>query len=87
MPNKATLMPLINPALQKLFAEWLTHLTSERRLSPKTVEAYERDARQFLTFLRGYRGTEPTLENLIDLTPPIYVPFLIVGARISVAAP
>jgi integrase/recombinase XerC len=69
MPNKATLMPLTNPALQKAFAEWLTHLTSERRLSPKTVEAYERDARQFLTFLRGYRGTEPTLENLIDLTP------------------
>ena len=30
---------------------WLSHLRSERRLSPKTLEAYARDVRQCLTFL------------------------------------
>ena len=32
---------------------WLAHLGAERRMSPKTVEAYERDVRQFLGFLTG----------------------------------
>ena len=31
-------------------ARWLTHLRSERRLSPKTLEAYARDLRQCLDF-------------------------------------
>ncbi|MDU2928247.1 site-specific integrase, partial [Bradyrhizobium sp.] len=31
--------------------QWLAHLRSERRLSPKTVEAYARDLRQCLQFL------------------------------------
>ena len=30
---------------------WLSHLRSERRLSPKTLEAYARDVRQFIRFL------------------------------------
>jgi len=30
---------------------WLSHLRSERRLSPKTLEAYARDVRQYLGFL------------------------------------
>lgn len=29
---------------------WLKALARERRLSPETVEAYERDTRQFLQF-------------------------------------
>src|SRR5690349_24965480 len=40
---------------------WLTHLKSERRLSPKTLEAYARDLRQCLDFLCAHWGTRVTL--------------------------
>src|SRR3974377_2395327 len=40
---------------------WLTHLRSERRLSPKTLEAYARDLRQCLDFLCEHWGTRVTL--------------------------
>jgi len=33
------------------FARWQRHLSGERRLAAKTLEAYGRDVRQFLTFL------------------------------------
>ena len=48
---------------------WLTHLGAERRMSPKTVEAYERDVRQFLGFLTGHTGEPVTLEALAVLAP------------------
>jgi integrase/recombinase XerC len=48
---------------------WLTHLGSERRLSPKTLEAYSRDFRQFLGFLAGYEDAAPTPASLAALKP------------------
>ena len=38
-------------ALEGHVVRWLSHLRSERRLSPKTLEAYARDVRQFIRFL------------------------------------
>jgi integrase/recombinase XerC len=40
---------------------WLTHLRAERRLSPKTLEAYARDLRQCLDFLCEHWGARVTL--------------------------
>src|SRR3954463_12462006 len=40
---------------------WLTHLRAERRLSPKTLEAYARDLRQCLAFLCEHWGARVTL--------------------------
>jgi integrase/recombinase XerC len=50
-------------------ARWLAHLSAERRMSGKTVEAYERDARQFLEFMAGHVGGAPTLSELARLSP------------------
>jgi integrase/recombinase XerC len=50
-------------------ARWLMHLASERRMSPKTVEAYGRDMRQFLAFLAEHLGQRVTLAMLARLAP------------------
>src|SRR5499426_4030069 len=51
------------------FTRWLAYLSTERRMSPKTVDAYERDVRQFLTFLCGHLGGRVTLSALSRLKP------------------
>src|SRR5437763_12737557 len=48
---------------------WLTHLGAERRMSPKTVEAYERDVRQFLGFLTAHTGEQISLQALAAIEP------------------
>ena len=50
-------------------AYWLAHLSDERRVSAKTVDAYARDVRQFLVFLCGHFGSRPTLPALSRLKP------------------
>src|SRR5262249_20631283 len=48
---------------------WLAYLGAERRMSPKTVEAYGRDGSQFLAFLAAHLGGTPTLRDLARLAP------------------
>src|SRR6516165_236853 len=48
-------------------ARWLSHLRAERRLSPKTLEAYARDVRQCLDFLCEHFGTRMTLARFSQI--------------------
>jgi integrase/recombinase XerC len=48
---------------------WRAYLGSEKRMSPKTVEAYARDTTQFLAFLAEHLGGKVTLARLVKLTP------------------
>ena len=48
-------------------ARWLSHLRAERRLSPKTLEAYARDVRQCLDFLCEHFGARVTLARFAAL--------------------
>jgi len=49
--------------------KWLSHLKNERRLAEKTLDAYERDLRQFLSFLTGYLGARPAIKDVANLKP------------------
>lgn len=51
------------PDLLAEITHWLSHLRAERRLSPKTLEAYARDLRQCLMFLSEHWGGLVTLKQ------------------------
>lgn len=58
-----------DPALVAEAQAWLRRLQSERRLSPRTVEAYARDLRQFLAFLVEHLGEPPGPAAVVGLRP------------------
>lgn len=59
----------IAPDVSAEIGRWLGYLGAERRMSPKTLEAYERDVGQFLAFLADHLGGTPGLKHLARLTP------------------
>jgi integrase/recombinase XerC len=61
--------PAISPDVSAEISRWLGYLGAERRMSDKTVEAYGRDANQFLGFLAEHMGGPPSLRQLAKLTP------------------
>src|SRR5258708_6864760 len=59
----------IAPDVSAEIAAWLRFLGAEKRMSDKTLEAYERDASQFLGFLAEHLGGPPSLKALAEITP------------------
>ena len=48
---------------------FLSYLETEKRFSPRTIEAYQRDLSAFLGFLVGHLGEPATLAHLESLSP------------------
>ncbi len=55
--------------VESLSRDWLAHLGNERRLSPKTLEAYRRDLSQFTSFLASQGEAPASLADLAALKP------------------
>ncbi|MBX3579195.1 MAG: tyrosine recombinase XerC [Rhizobiaceae bacterium] len=68
MQTERFLIPA-TPELQSAREAWLKMLGRERRLAPLTVDAYERDTRQFLDFLTGHVGGPAGLSDVGTLRP------------------
>jgi integrase/recombinase XerC len=60
-------LPSAAETLALAMTRWLLHLRAERRLSPKTLDAYARDLRQFLDFLCSHFGERVTLARFAAL--------------------
>lgn len=60
----------------EVLATFLAHLSGERRLSEKTVEAYQRDISAFLGFTADYQERQITLPILAALKPADFRAYL-----------
>ncbi len=67
-------------------AAWLQSLAGERRLSKHTLDAYERDTRQFLTFMTGHLAGPTTLKDIEALRPADFRAFLAARRRDDIGA-
>ncbi len=59
----------MSPPLEALVISWLAFLAQERRLALNTLEAYGRDVRQFLDFLRQRLGHAPEAADFAAMKP------------------
>ncbi len=62
--------------LERAVADWLAHLRHERGHAEKTLDAYARDVRQFLSHLAAGLGHAPCLADLQRLEPKTFRAFL-----------
>ncbi|QND51134.1 tyrosine recombinase XerC [Phyllobacterium sp. 628] len=66
-PQSAEFLVSARPDLIAAREEWLKSLKNTRRLAANTLEAYERDTRQFFQFLTGHLAEPPALSDVATL--------------------
>jgi integrase/recombinase XerC len=71
--------------LRRTVEGWLAHLAHERGAADKTLEAYARDLRQFLAWLKGDLGYAPCLADLARLDAKLFRRFMAARRRDGMA--
>ena len=71
--------------LRRTAGAWLAHLAHERGAADKTLEAYARDLRQFLAWLKGDLGHAPCLADLARLDAKMFRRFMAARRRDGLA--
>lgn len=66
-PVKTEFLIIAAPDLNSARVDWLGSLQNSRRLAAHTLDAYERDTRQFLQFMTGHLGEPPALKDVSNL--------------------
>ncbi len=74
------------PDLARQIRQWLAWLKNERRYSPHTVAAYQRDLWAFLNFLALHNGALPSLDTLRQFGRPDLRPYLLDRGRRNLKA-
>ncbi|MCB1420634.1 MAG: tyrosine recombinase XerC [Notoacmeibacter sp.] len=75
------LLVIADPDLLEARRRWLSALAGERRVSAKTIDAYERDTRQFLAFLTSHFGGPASIPDIAELKPADFRAFLATRRR------
>lgn len=57
--------PAAKDSSRKDIVAWLRYITIEQRLSPLSVQTYQRDARNFFAFLQDHRGSPDLPEKIL----------------------
>ena len=78
-------MPLAED-LRRLTASWFDYLAHERGASANTLQAYERDLRQFLHWLKADLGHAPCLADLARLDAKRFRAFMAARRRAGVVS-
>jgi len=78
--KNSTELPL-GDDLRQTAAAWLEHLRHERGHAEKTLQAYDRDLRQFFAFLKVHLGYSPCLADLARLEAKIFRGFMAARRR------
>lgn len=65
--TKTEFLVIAAPDLNAARQEWLGSLRNSRRLADHTLDAYERDTRQFLQFMTGHLSQPPALKDVSGL--------------------
>lgn len=84
--SQDALLIIAKPDLAAKKAEWLDHLQLQRRVSEKTLEAYDRDVSQFLRFLTHHLGESPGVRDVADLKPADIRGFMAFRRRVDGAS-
>jgi integrase/recombinase XerC len=71
--------------LRAAVGEWLAHLEHERGSTTNTLQAYERDLRQFLAWLKADLGHAPCLADLARLDAKRFRAFMAARRRTGLA--